>query len=399
MTEKRGEIIMRYKVAGCALLLSVILLSGACGNGQKQDSLHGTECTVETEYTENTETEVLVIGEEEAEKTEEEEEETEPVFKEYPYYLGTENEKDLSEIFEVEMEQASLKKVADGYELTLYDKDNEKVYSEIYPVPEGSIKLPVINEISEDLLEISMSVGSPATYIYFFNKETAEISPTYFNPIVVENKYIAYMDYDKGGVFVFADIFQRGEVYIELERNFTYCVDGIGAIIDIELLDNKNIKLEYYEGEDFTKKTEVIPLNRNETGSQTISEEELRTWVGEYTFLELATTPAGVPMMMEFVIQIYENGYADISIDGQTTCVSIRAEVHGNRKEISLVFAEYLPADVTSGDYWDYSDVLVSFRRVGDDIYTYWGELKPFVLLYDDQISGKIYFTRKVSKK
>lgn len=390
---------MRYKVAGCALLLSVILLSGACGNGQKQDSLHGTECTVETEYTENTETEVLVIGEEEAEKTEEEEEETEPVFKEYPYYLGTENEKDLSEIFEVEMEQASLKKVADGYELTLYDKDNEKVYSEIYPVPEGSIKLPVINEISEDLLEISMSVGSPATYIYFFNKETAEISPTYFNPIVVENKYIAYMDYDKGGVFVFADIFQRGEVYIELERNFTYCVDGIGAIIDIELLDNKNIKLEYYEGEDFTKKTEVIPLNRNETGSQTISEEELRTWVGEYTFLELATTPAGVPMMMEFVIQIYENGYADISIDGQTTCVSIRAEVHGNRKEISLVFAEYLPADVTSGDYWDYSDVLVSFRRVGDDIYTYWGELKPFVLLYDDQISGKIYFTRKVSKK
>lgn len=45
-----------------------------------------------------------------------------------------------------------------------------------------------------------MSVGSPAIYTFFFNKETAEVSPTYFNPFIVENKYIAYIDYDKGGV-------------------------------------------------------------------------------------------------------------------------------------------------------------------------------------------------------
>lgn len=61
---------------------------------------------------------------------------------------------------------------------------------------------------------------------------------------------------------------------------------------------------------------------------------------------------------------------------------------------IRLIFAGCLPGDVTSGNVWDYSDVMVSFKKVGDDIYTYWGKLKDVVLLYSDQVSGKIYFTR-----
>lgn len=177
--------------------------------------------------------------------------------KEHVVYAA-EKEEDSSKIFEKEMEQASLKKVADGYELTLYDKDYEKVYSEIYPTPAGSIKVPEINELSGDLLEISMSVGSPAVYIYFFDKETAEISPTYFNPIVLENKYIAYMDDDKGGVLIFTDIFQRGEVYIEVEKNFAPYANPMDAVIDIKIIDSCHIELQYYEGEDFAEKSEVI---------------------------------------------------------------------------------------------------------------------------------------------
>lgn len=144
---------------------------------------------------------------------------------------------------------------------------------------------------------------------------------------------------------------------------------------------------------------EVLAANTEDLdNSQTISEAELRAWVGEYTFLELDTTPAGSPMMMDFAIKIYENGYADISVNGQTTYISVGAEVYGNREEIRLVFAGCLPEDVTSGDYWDDSDILVSFQKSGDDIYTYWGELKSVVLLYSDQVSGKIYFTKNNAK-
>lgn len=93
-----------------------------------------------------------------------------------------------------------------------------------------------------------MSVGSPAIYNFFFNKETAEISPTYFNPFIVENKYIAYIDYDKGGVLVFTDMFQRGEVYIEVARNFAPYANPIDAVIDIKIIDSYYIELQYYEG-------------------------------------------------------------------------------------------------------------------------------------------------------
>lgn len=174
---------------------------------------------------------------------------------------ATETGENFSEMYEIEMEQVSLKKIEDGYELALYDKSNKKIYSEVYPIPEGSIKLPVISELSENILEISMSVGSPAIYTFFFNKETTEVSPTYFNPFIVENKYIAYIDYDKSGVLVFTDMFQRGEVYIEVARNFAPYANLIDAVIDIKIIDSNYIELQYYEGEDFVKKSEVISLD------------------------------------------------------------------------------------------------------------------------------------------
>lgn len=169
------------------------------------------------------------------------------------------SEEDSSEIYEIEMEQASLKKVEDGCELALYDKSNKKVYSEIYPMPEGAINLPVIKEISEGILEISFSVGSPAVYIFFFNKETAEISPTYFNPFIVENQYVAYMD-DKNDILLFTDMFQKKGI-IEIERNFAPYANPIEAVIDIKMIDSYYIELQYYEGENFMEKSEVILLD------------------------------------------------------------------------------------------------------------------------------------------
>lgn len=160
---------------------------------------------------------------------------------------------------EIEMEQASLKKVEDGYELALYDKDNKKVYSELYPMPGAGINLPIIKAISDEILEVSVSVGSPAVYIFFFDKKTAEISPTYFNPFVVENQYIAYMD-DKNDILIFTDMFQKNGL-MEIERNFTPYANPIEAVIDIKIIDSYHVELQYYEGENFEEKSEVILLD------------------------------------------------------------------------------------------------------------------------------------------
>jgi len=155
-------------------------------------------------------------------------------------------------------EQYSLIWVEDGYELTFYDKENEKVDTEWYPLSTHYSGPSVyINEVTPDLLKISFSVGSPAVYIHFFDKCSADISPEYFNPIIIENKYAAYMEED---ALVISDIFQRGEVYTKMERDFAGFANPIGAVSSIELLDDKRIKVEYYEGDNRREKTEEIVL-------------------------------------------------------------------------------------------------------------------------------------------
>lgn len=55
-------------------------------------------------------------------------------------------------------------------------------------------------------------------------------------------------------------MFQRGEVYIEVARNFAPYANPIDAVIDIKIIDSYYIELQYYEGENFVKKSEVISL-------------------------------------------------------------------------------------------------------------------------------------------
>ena len=81
----------------------------------------------------------------------------------------------------------------DECEITLYNKDHEKVYSEVYPFREPE---PWVEAISDDILAINISFGSNARYTFYFDTETAEISDTYFNAKVFGDKYIAYMDSD-----------------------------------------------------------------------------------------------------------------------------------------------------------------------------------------------------------
>ena len=120
--ELGGEIIMRYKVTMCSLLVAVILLIGGCSNGKNQDNLFETESAIETEDTEETETEMSLKAENE---------ETDPVFKEYPYYL----------------DYNILSVVSHGREISLENKEGmEDIWVPVIYIPEDREKENRINE-------------------------------------------------------------------------------------------------------------------------------------------------------------------------------------------------------------------------------------------------------------
>jgi len=146
----------------------------------------------------------------------------------------------------------SIKRTTDGYEITLYDETGKKVLSEIYP------KEPWVKEVINDVLEIGISTGSPSSYVYFFNNTTAEVSNTYFNPILFGDEYIAYME---DGILILTDIFNRGLLYKEIGGDFSETANPISAIISIEMLDNNTIQLKYYSGLNFDEKLEIIKIN------------------------------------------------------------------------------------------------------------------------------------------
>lgn len=147
----------------------------------------------------------------------------------------------------------------DECEITLYNKEHAKVYSEVCPLHHSWVET-----ISDNILEIGISVGSPARYTFYFDTETAEISDTYFNAKVFGDQYIAYMDSDVIGAdeitLTLTDIFEKGILHQEVVRNFSVCADPMSAVHSVEMVDDNSIRLEYCEGEDYTTVSEIIEL-------------------------------------------------------------------------------------------------------------------------------------------
>ena len=72
------------------------------------------------------------------------------------------------------------------------------------------------------------------------------------------------------------------------------------------------------------------------------------------------------------------------------TYTKIRAGVYGDEECINLVFLEYLPENMGNEIYDDCE--LLSFRKDGEDIYTYWGKVEA--IFYENRNQGEIYFTK-----
>lgn len=154
--------------------------------------------------------------------------------------------------------------ISGGYQLTLYDKEHNEIFSESYP------ESMWIDGVSEDVLEIGISVGNPANHTYYFNKETAQISDTFYNAIVVGDKYIAHMEDDvyiaddasdrEERTLILSDIFKEGILYQEITRDFSKTEEPMMAIISMEMINDETVRLEYYRGEDSVIECEDISI-------------------------------------------------------------------------------------------------------------------------------------------
>lgn len=142
--------------------------------------------------------------------------------------------------------------VEDGYEVILYNHSNEIIFSDIF------FKEPGIHWVTDDILEISYSVGSPATYAYYFDTKNLYISDIYFNPIIVGDSYIAYMENHEE--LILRDIFNKGLLEMRIRRNFAQTANPISAVRDIEMIDSENIVVTYFVEPDYTEISEQIKL-------------------------------------------------------------------------------------------------------------------------------------------
>ena len=179
-------------------------------------------------------------------------------------------------------EQYSLIEMENGeYEVTLYDKGNKVVHTETFT------KVPWVSEMTDNILQIGMSLGSPAPYIYYYDKERAIVSTCYPDSFYLKDNYVAYMR--DVSTLVVTDIFEDNELYMEISRNFSDSrhLGGLYlAIKDITWITLKGrdvLVLEYHEGEDRELQTEVIPIEDGEKAVAYNKPDELEK---EYDILE-----------------------------------------------------------------------------------------------------------------
>lgn len=136
------------------------------------------------------------------------------------------------------------------------------------------------------------------------------------------------------------------------------------------------------------------PVGQAVGNIETYSNDDMEVWVGEYGFTEVVS--GDIMMFMIYDINVYKENdayYADVEINGQMTGINLKARLYGNAEWASLVIVEYYPEHVTGISEME-DNVILSLRRQGDKIYTYWGLMTP-LLENENMMSGNVYLERE----
>ena len=120
----------------------------------------------------------------------------------------------------------------------------------------------------------------------------------------------------------------------------------------------------------------------------------LDNWIGQYAFDEAYSEEGYAPMFMDYDINIYKENdqyYADVVVNGQMTGINLKARLYGSDEWISLVLIGYNPGHKSGLETME-NGVLLSLRKQGEDIYTYWGGRDVTELLSDSSYGYFAYY-------
>lgn len=149
-------------------------------------------------------------------------------------------------------ENVSISHIENGeYILTLHN--NEGVLIEEMAVPVE----PTTEKMDKDLYQITISLGSPNRYVYFFNSELGIISETYYNPILVNSQKVGYFKDNR--TLMISDLFSKEMYYKEISRDFSPTAEPSSVIISAEIIKDK-LHITYWEGKSFVEREEIIDL-------------------------------------------------------------------------------------------------------------------------------------------
>lgn len=136
-------------------------------------------------------------------------------------------------------------------EVTFFNSAHEIIFSECYPME------PAINQVADNVFEVSVSVGSPAAYAFYVDMVNAEISETFFNPLFFGARYIAYMEDSE---LILRDVFNDDLLYIAISRDFTKTANPMSAIVSVKMQGKDAIELSYYKGDNYEETSEIMTI-------------------------------------------------------------------------------------------------------------------------------------------
>lgn len=141
------------------------------------------------------------------------------------------------------------------YELTVKNKQGKVIFQEQY------IGEPRVEAIYDDTLLIVRGRGDWHVYT-FINIETELISEGFSDISAWNHEKVVYATFEDGETkIIIQDIYDKDTYYMEILRDFSPEAIPYRLILKAEFLNDLQLKLKYYSGENWEEVSEVINLS------------------------------------------------------------------------------------------------------------------------------------------
>lgn len=148
----------------------------------------------------------------------------------------------------------SVEEANDKYIVSIKNNWGEKIYEEEFKLE------PIILQIGKDTILIKVG-GGDSWKTKFVNGKTNRISDSFENISAFNEQFVVYGIYEDGQLkIVIRDIYDKDKFYKEIIDTFPDVAVGSYIIKDAQFVDNDYLYLNYYVGNEWEEKEEMILL-------------------------------------------------------------------------------------------------------------------------------------------